>query len=185
MENEGYSLAFTRDAEHAMDAWLTYVAPLAPTAFARPGIKGIHAPKRSAQLFQTAGLHVDCSPQYMFDPLAPYRINMVRPGAKFLVVLRDPTDRYLLRTSISICFGQRLLIVCARFRACCPFQASASRRSTMFREGEEGAQWVNYPRMQEAHVVMNDTRWVCGERTRVLVLGCWSIETPYYLGLGG
>lgn len=37
---------------------------------------------------------MDSSPRYIFNPLVPYRINMVRPGAKFVIVLRDPTDRY-------------------------------------------------------------------------------------------
>ena len=36
---------------------------------------------------------VDSSPRYLFDPVVPYRMRMVLPGSKFVVVLRDPTDR--------------------------------------------------------------------------------------------
>lgn len=36
---------------------------------------------------------VESSPEYMVNPLAPYRMRMVYPHAKIIVLLRDPTDR--------------------------------------------------------------------------------------------
>ena len=39
---------------------------------------------------------VDSSPEYIVSPIAPYRIKMVRPSAKFVLVIRDPTDRYVI-----------------------------------------------------------------------------------------
>lgn len=41
----------------------------------------------------TRGVIVESSPRYVLSPLAPYRLQMVRPRAKFVVVLRDPTER--------------------------------------------------------------------------------------------
>lgn len=40
------------------------------------------------------GVIVESSPRYMLSPLAPYRMRMVRPRAKLVAVLRDPTERY-------------------------------------------------------------------------------------------
>lgn len=36
---------------------------------------------------------VDSTPEYIFHPLVPYRLKMVLPRAKFIVLLRDPTER--------------------------------------------------------------------------------------------
>ncbi|CAN0568359.1 unnamed protein product, partial [Ectocarpus sp. 12 AP-2014] len=36
---------------------------------------------------------VESSPRYIFNPLAPYRMGMVQPFARLVLVLRDPTDR--------------------------------------------------------------------------------------------
>eukprot|EP00752_Nemacystus_decipiens_P002736 g2555.t1 len=36
---------------------------------------------------------VESSPMYMFYPLAPFRMAMVQPHAKLVVVLKDPTAR--------------------------------------------------------------------------------------------
>lgn len=55
-----------------------------------------------AGMVPTDEVFVDSSPRYIFSPLAPYRIKMVRPGARFIVVLRDPTDRCVIW---SISFG--------------------------------------------------------------------------------
>lgn len=41
----------------------------------------------------TRGLIVESSPRYILSPIAPYRMKMIRPRAKLVVVLRDPTDR--------------------------------------------------------------------------------------------
>lgn len=41
----------------------------------------------------TRGAIVESSPRYILSPIAPYRMKMVRPHAKLVVVLRDPTDR--------------------------------------------------------------------------------------------
>lgn len=39
------------------------------------------------------GVIVESSPRYILSPIAPYRMRMVLPRAKLVVVLRDPTDR--------------------------------------------------------------------------------------------
>lgn len=57
-------------------------------------VKAILYAERNSVTVPTDGVIVDSSPRYSFHPLVPYRIKMVRPGAKFVVVLRDPTDRY-------------------------------------------------------------------------------------------
>eukprot|EP00904_Undaria_pinnatifida_P000341 jgi/Undpi1/10307/HiC_scaffold_28.g12758.m1 len=49
---------------------------------------------------------LDASPRYAFSPLAPYRIKMVRPGAKFVFVVRDPTDRYFSQLRMDFCRGK-------------------------------------------------------------------------------
>lgn len=36
---------------------------------------------------------VESSPKYVFNPLAPYRMGMVQPYARLVLLLRDPTDR--------------------------------------------------------------------------------------------
>lgn len=41
----------------------------------------------------TRGLIVESSPRYILSPIAPYRMKMIRPRAKLVVVLRNPTDR--------------------------------------------------------------------------------------------
>lgn len=38
-------------------------------------------------------LTVDSTPLYAFYPLAPYRMKMVLPRAKLIIVVRDPTER--------------------------------------------------------------------------------------------
>ena len=84
-----------------MGARLTYAAPLCPNAALCRcasqtwNIKGRAYTQRHSGIFRGDGLLVDSSPRYIFNPLVPYRIHMVRPGAKFVIVLRDPTDRYL------------------------------------------------------------------------------------------
>ncbi|CAM9915004.1 unnamed protein product, partial [Hapterophycus canaliculatus] len=40
------------------------------------------------------GVIVESSPRYILSPLAPYRMKMVRPRAKLVLVLRDPTERH-------------------------------------------------------------------------------------------
>lgn len=39
------------------------------------------------------GVIVESSPRYILSPIAPYRMRMVLPRAKLVVVLRDPTVR--------------------------------------------------------------------------------------------
>ena len=52
---------------------------------------------------EDAWVTLDKSPRYMIDPLAPYRMNMVVPHAKIIVILRDPTDRYFSQLRMSMC----------------------------------------------------------------------------------
>ncbi|CAN0276031.1 unnamed protein product [Ectocarpus sp. 4 AP-2014] len=40
---------------------------------------------------------VGSSPRYIFNPLAPFRMGMVQPFARLVLVLRDPTDRWVRR----------------------------------------------------------------------------------------
>ncbi|CAM9754238.1 unnamed protein product [Scytosiphon promiscuus] len=49
------------------------------------------------------GLIVESSPRYILSPLAPYRMKMVRPRAKLVVVLRDPTERYFSQLRMVMC----------------------------------------------------------------------------------
>ena len=49
--------------------------------------------QRRSGTIRTDMVIVDTSPRYFVNPLVPYRIKMVRPGAKFVLVLRNPTDR--------------------------------------------------------------------------------------------
>eukprot|EP00904_Undaria_pinnatifida_P005119 jgi/Undpi1/1737/HiC_scaffold_11.g05126.m2 len=51
---------------------------------------------------------VDSSPQYMVCPIVPYRVKMVRPGARFVAVLRDPTDRYFSQVRMDMCRDNHL-----------------------------------------------------------------------------
>ncbi|CAM9637302.1 unnamed protein product, partial [Discosporangium mesarthrocarpum] len=37
---------------------------------------------------------VESSPRYVVHPLVPYRMKMVMPLAKIIIVLRDPTERW-------------------------------------------------------------------------------------------
>ena len=48
---------------------------------------------QESDINSTGLIVVDSSPQYMVCPIVPYRVKMVRPGARFVAVLRDPTDR--------------------------------------------------------------------------------------------
>ena len=53
-----------------------------------------HKPLRNKKVAaMTRGAIVESSPRYILSPVAPYRMKMVRPRAKLVVVLRDPTDR--------------------------------------------------------------------------------------------
>ncbi|CAN0303803.1 unnamed protein product [Ectocarpus fasciculatus] len=36
---------------------------------------------------------VDSTPMYFFFPLAPYRMKLVLPAARLVLILRDPTER--------------------------------------------------------------------------------------------
>ncbi|CBJ33641.1 conserved unknown protein [Ectocarpus siliculosus] len=49
---------------------------------------------------------VESSPRYIFNPLAPYRMGMVQPFARLVLVLRDPTDRYFSQLRMTMCSGK-------------------------------------------------------------------------------
>ncbi|CAN0455113.1 unnamed protein product [Ectocarpus sp. 12 AP-2014] len=49
------------------------------------------------------GVIVESSPRYILSPIAPYRMRMVLPRAKLVVVLRDPTDRYFSQLRMVMC----------------------------------------------------------------------------------
>ncbi|CAM9691966.1 unnamed protein product, partial [Sphacelaria rigidula] len=48
-------------------------------------------------------LLIDSRPQYIVFPPTPFRMHMVLPKAKFVVVLRDPTDRYFSHLRMTMC----------------------------------------------------------------------------------
>ncbi|CAN0090885.1 unnamed protein product, partial [Ectocarpus fasciculatus] len=54
---------------------------------------------------QAAGVTVtvESSPMYIFYPLAPYRMKMVQPHARLVVVLKDPTARYYSHARMTMC----------------------------------------------------------------------------------
>eukprot|EP00904_Undaria_pinnatifida_P002702 jgi/Undpi1/12432/HiC_scaffold_5.g02103.m1 len=58
---------------------------------------------RTSRTFRTDRVIVDSAPRYIYSPVAPYRIKMARPGGKFVVVLRDPTDRYFSHMRMDMC----------------------------------------------------------------------------------
>ncbi|CAN0005669.1 unnamed protein product [Scytosiphon promiscuus] len=47
---------------------------------------------------------VDSTPVYIFHPLAPYRAKLVLPRARFILILRDPTERYFSQLRMSLCW---------------------------------------------------------------------------------
>lgn len=57
---------------------------------------------------------VDSSPVYVFHPLVPYRIKMVLPRVKFVLLLRDPTERRVDRS----CMHGVLEMAWKRARVC-------------------------------------------------------------------
>ncbi|CAM9538710.1 unnamed protein product, partial [Choristocarpus tenellus] len=46
---------------------------------------------------------VESSPRYLFHPVVPYRMKMVMPLAKMVVVLRDPIERYFSHLRMVCC----------------------------------------------------------------------------------
>ncbi|CAM9873363.1 unnamed protein product [Ectocarpus sp. 4 AP-2014] len=46
---------------------------------------------------------VDSAPMYIFYPLAPYRMKMVQPHARLVVILKDPTARYFSHARMTMC----------------------------------------------------------------------------------
>ncbi|CAM9265904.1 unnamed protein product [Pylaiella littoralis] len=52
-------------------------------------------------------LTVDSTPLYAFYPLAPYRMKMVLPRAKLIIVVRDPTERYFSHLRMTMCWTKR------------------------------------------------------------------------------
>ncbi|CAM9125949.1 unnamed protein product [Ascophyllum nodosum] len=54
----------------------------------------------------SSGVIVESSPRYILSPIAPYRMKMVLPGARLVVVLRDPTDRYFSHLRMVMCKGK-------------------------------------------------------------------------------
>eukprot|EP00903_Cladosiphon_okamuranus_P012420 g11638.t1 len=49
---------------------------------------------------------VASSPRYVFNPLVPYRMKMVQPYARLILVLRDPTERYFSHLRMVMCSGK-------------------------------------------------------------------------------
>ncbi|CAM9297002.1 unnamed protein product, partial [Hapterophycus canaliculatus] len=50
---------------------------------------------------------VESSPVYVFFPLAPFRMKMILPHARLVVVLRDPTERYFSHLRMAMCWTKR------------------------------------------------------------------------------
>ncbi|CAN0175564.1 unnamed protein product, partial [Ectocarpus sp. 8 AP-2014] len=46
---------------------------------------------------------VESTPLYFFFPLAPYRMKMVLPAARLVLILRDPTERYFSHLRMMMC----------------------------------------------------------------------------------
>ncbi|CAN0421956.1 unnamed protein product, partial [Discosporangium mesarthrocarpum] len=49
------------------------------------------------------GVVVESSPRYIFHPLVPYRMKMVMPNVKMVVLLRDPVERYFSQLRMVLC----------------------------------------------------------------------------------
>ncbi|CAM9344154.1 unnamed protein product [Ectocarpus sp. 12 AP-2014] len=47
---------------------------------------------------------VESTPLYFFFPLAPYRMKMVIPAARLVLILRDPTERYFSHLRMMMCW---------------------------------------------------------------------------------
>ncbi|CAN0109099.1 unnamed protein product [Ectocarpus sp. 4 AP-2014] len=47
---------------------------------------------------------VESTPVYFFFPLAPYRMKMVLPAARLVLILRDPTERYFSHLRMMMCW---------------------------------------------------------------------------------
>ncbi|MGI8907524.1 MAG: sulfotransferase domain-containing protein [Candidatus Sumerlaeaceae bacterium] len=52
-----------------------------------------HFPTRTAMSAHEGSITGEGSPYYLFHPLVPARVKQVVPGAKFIMVLRNPVDR--------------------------------------------------------------------------------------------
>ncbi|CAM9348912.1 unnamed protein product, partial [Choristocarpus tenellus] len=53
------------------------------------------------------GVVVESSPRYLFHPMVPYRMKMVMPLAKMVVVLRDPVERYFSQLRMICCWNTK------------------------------------------------------------------------------
>lgn len=71
-----------------VEKWLT--PNLLVPALARHG--------RTPSKVNSSDTHVTIasSPRYIFNPLAPYRMKMVQPHPRLILLLRDPTERYVV-----------------------------------------------------------------------------------------
>lgn len=123
-----------------MGAFLTYARPYPPLppclcAPQTVDLKGRTFSQKHSGMFRTDRVIVESSPRYIFSPIAPYRIQMVRPGAKFIVVLRDPTDRYVYGACPDICFIPKKLDCCWVW-----FRARCTRCLLFFRSSESPIQ---------------------------------------------
>ncbi|CAN0132971.1 unnamed protein product [Scytosiphon promiscuus] len=47
---------------------------------------------------------VESTPVYAFFPLAPFRMKMILPHARLVVILRDPTERYYSHLRMAMCW---------------------------------------------------------------------------------
>eukprot|EP00752_Nemacystus_decipiens_P002735 g2554.t1 len=64
--------------------------------------------KAAMRTVNSSHVHVTVasSPRYIFNPLAPYRMKMVQPHARLVLVLRDPTERYFSHLRMLMCTGR-------------------------------------------------------------------------------
>ena len=61
-------------------------------------------------LARTRGKHVgEASPSYVFHPLAPQRVQEVVPGARLIVLVRNPVDRALSQYNHEVALGREPL----------------------------------------------------------------------------